>query len=66
MRLPVTEVKRLRLDPGDKLVVRADSDLTESDAARLQGRVRALLQLPDDFPLLILPPGMDIEIVSPS
>jgi hypothetical protein len=67
MKLPVTEVQRLRLDPGDKLVVHTNVShlkLSEYDVDLVQRRVRELLQLPDDVPVLVLPAGMDVEVVT--
>lgn len=63
----ITEVQRLRLEPGDKLVVRADMShlkMTQYDAEMIQRQVRAVLHLPDDFPVLVLPAGMSVEVVS--
>lgn len=63
----VTEVQRLRLEPGDSLVVHVDDrnrHLTMANAADLQGRVRAVLGLASDFPVLVLPHDMSLEVVS--
>ena len=61
----VTEVQRLRLEPGDKLVIRADVDrMSHEDADMLQCRVRAALRVPDDFPVMVLPAGWSAEVLN--
>ena len=60
----ITEVQRLRLEPGDILVIRSPQSLTPDDAQMVQQRVRVILRLPEDFPLLVLPGGMSVEAVS--
>jgi hypothetical protein len=62
----VTEVQRLRLEPGDRLVVRADRELTQHQTETIPSRVRAALHLPDDFPVMVIPAGFSVEVVTPS
>lgn len=61
---PITEVKRLRLRPGDILVVRVEQALIPSDVQKLKTLMRRHLNLAEDFPVLILGGGTDIEVVT--
>jgi hypothetical protein len=58
----ITEVQRLTLRPGDRIIVRTPERLDMATAERVHHRVLAVLQLPDDFPLLVLPEGMTLEV----
>ena len=62
----ITEVQRLVLKPGDRLIVRSPERLTMATAARVNERVRAILRLPDDVAVLVLPDGMSLEVVGES
>lgn len=64
MELPeITEVKRLALRPGDRVVVRLDRHPSDMEAHQLKLRVQAILG--EDVPVLILPPEMDLEVLGP-
>ena len=60
------EVQRLRLEPGDKLVVRVPGRIDRASAAALQEVTRAALGLREDVPVLVLSEGADLEVVSSS
>jgi hypothetical protein len=63
MTLPeITEVQRLTLKPGDRLIVRSPDLMSHEMAALVAGRVRRVLRLPDDVPVLVLPEGMSLEV----
>jgi hypothetical protein len=59
----ITEVQRLTIKPGDRLVIRADQVLTAESASRLTQMARARLQLPEDVPVFVLGLGMSLEVV---
>jgi hypothetical protein len=62
----ITEVQRLRLEPGDRLVVTTNrSDLSQHEATVTEIRVRELLALPDDVPVLVLPRGYEVGALKP-
>lgn len=58
----ITEVQRLRLEPGDALVVRLEREPDMDEAARIKARVRATLGR-DTVPVLVLGPGASLEVV---
>lgn len=61
----ITEVQRLRLEPGDALVVHLNAHSIDMESAGLiQARVRAVLGLDDSFPVLLLAKDTDVEVVS--
>lgn len=61
MDLPeITEVKRLTIRPGDRLVVRLDRQPDMAEADEITGRVRALL---GGVPVLVLGPDADLEVI---
>ena len=66
MSLPeITDVQRLRLEPGDALVVHLNAhELTESDALMVRTRARAGLGLAEDVPILILAAGQRLSLVN--
>ena len=59
----ITDVQRLVLKPGDRLVIRAGQVLTAQQAADLTQMARARLQLPEDAPVFVLGQGMNLEVV---
>jgi hypothetical protein len=64
MQLPITEVERLRLEPGDTLVLHVPvRNVPEKDAAELKSHVRELLGRPD-LPILIAGDGVSVEVVN--
>lgn len=62
MKIEITDVQRLALKPGDRIIVRVPQRLDDSQAAYVAERVRAILRLPDDVPLVVLPGGMTLEV----
>ncbi len=58
-RLPEVEV--VRLQAGDRLLIRADDFLTEDQADRIHRGVLAVYG--PDFPVLVLPRGLDFAVV---
>jgi hypothetical protein len=63
---PVTEVKRLRLAPGDALVVRCPDPLPAAVVSRLEVIVRRVLRVPAAAAVLVLDNGVDIDVVEAS
>jgi hypothetical protein len=61
----ITEVQRLTLKPGDRLVIRADEVLSAATAERLTEIARIRLGLGDDFPVFVLGQGMSLEVLEP-
>ncbi len=59
----ITEVQRLVLKPGDRLVIRADEVLSAATAARLTEMARERLNLDADVPVFVLGQGMSLEVV---
>jgi hypothetical protein len=60
----ITEVQRLRLEPGDRLVIRCESRLDMATGQRIKEHARAALKLGDDFPVMVLGDGIDVDVVS--
>jgi hypothetical protein len=58
----ITEVQRLTLKPGDRLIVRSPDRISNEVAALVAIRVRRVLRLPDDVPVLVLPEDMTLEV----
>lgn len=52
----ITEVQRLVIQPGDRLIIRytGGAFIDEAGVAEIRGRVKAALQLPPDFPLVLM------------
>jgi len=59
----ITDVQRLALKPGDRLIIRTDEKLRADTAAYLLEAVRYRLALPDDVHAVVLDSGMSIEVV---
>lgn len=57
----ITEVKRLAIKPGDRLIVRLDHEPSQYEAHEMLSRLHALLGA--DVPVIVLAPGMDIEVL---
>jgi hypothetical protein len=57
-KLPV-EVRRLKLEPGDILVLKYDGSLTQKDCHELKERVEAIV----GHQTLVLTGGMDIDVL---
>ena len=65
LKIPeITEVARLEIRPGDRLIVRADTSMTPSQADYVKQRLREYLHLPDDFPIAVLDNRMDLQVVA--
>lgn len=65
MELPaIAEVKRLTLHPGDRLVVNLDRQPSDMEVHQLKLRLQAILG--DDVPVLVLSPGIDLEVLGPA
>lgn len=63
MNLPeITEVQRLIVKPGDRIIVRTEARLDMATVDYMKRHVRASLGLADDFPVLILGDGMSLEV----
>jgi len=58
----ITDVQRLTLKPGDRIVVRSPERLSPATAELVLERVRTILRLPDDVPVLLLADGMSLEV----
>jgi hypothetical protein len=63
VKVEITDVGRLTLKPGDRLVVRTGEKLDAATAARLYEVIRGRLDLPGDVPVVILDSGMSVEVV---
>lgn len=61
---PVTEVQRLELKPGDRIVLRTGTRLSMHEADILRSRISAWL--PPGVKILILDQGMTLEVAGPS
>jgi hypothetical protein len=64
MQIPVTEVQRLKLEPGETLVVRCGTEPSNAEVAFIQEQMRAIVG--EHVPVLVLGPDMTLEVVSPS
>ena len=63
MDLPeVTEVERLTLKPGDRLIVRVPEKISQDIVDRLKERLRAALGLDPTTKIVILDSGMSLEV----
>jgi hypothetical protein len=58
----VTEIQRWKLQPGDRLIVSTDREISLKDVDLIRAKVRAALALPDDFPVLVTGPGVNLEV----
>ena len=65
MSLPeVKEIQRWTLRPGDRLIVSTDRHVTPDQIAAIKDTVRRSLALPDDFPVLVTGPGINLEVAT--
>ncbi len=63
MDLPeITEVERLTLKPGDRLIVRVPEKISQDIVDRLKERLRAALGLDLSTETVILDSGMTLEV----
>jgi hypothetical protein len=63
VKAEITDVQRLTLKPGDRIVVRVPEKLDAATADHLYQRIRARLDIPGDVPLVILDGDMSVEVV---
>lgn len=63
MKLPdeIQEVRVLRLQPGDTLVLRSDQHLTPEVAARMQEQLKAAA--PEGVKCVVLDSGLGVEVI---
>lgn len=63
----ITEVKRLAIRPGDRIIVRLDDDLyDDADLDEIERRLADMLDgLPYVPPVIVLGPGIDLEVIGP-
>lgn len=67
MNIPeIDEVRRATIRPGDRVILRAAMQIDMATAASAVQRFRQALQLGDDVCVVIIAPGMDVEIVGPA
>lgn len=65
MEIPeITEISRLAIQPGDRIIVRVDSRLTEAQAFDIKERIVRRLELPDSVRLIVVPRNMEFQIVA--
>ncbi len=63
MELPeITEVQRLQLRPGDRLIVRTDTRLDMATADRIKRYVKDVFG--EDVPVLVLDKGAGLEVMA--
>jgi len=60
----VTEIQRWALQPGDRLIVSTDREISMAEVEEIKARVIAALVLPAGFPLLVTGPSVNVEVVS--
>lgn len=58
--LSAKDVKRIRLEPGDKLLVTVDSDMPQADVERTKVMVEDVLKVPT---LIVASPEVSVQIV---
>jgi hypothetical protein len=63
----ITEVKRLTIRPGDRIVVRLGSDLyDDADIDEIKRRLADMFDgLPYVPPVIVLGPDIDLEVAGP-
>jgi hypothetical protein len=65
--LPVADISLLRLEPGDALVVRLDTDTSEMSPGyldRVTATLRDSLRIAGSVPVLVLGRGESVEVAS--
>lgn len=60
--IELESIRRLDIKPGETLVVRFDQHITDQFAKDAKERIRP--NLPDDVKLLVLGPGIELEVVA--
>lgn len=61
----ITEVQRYAYRPGDRLLVRVEREPSDYQAVKVRERVREILQLGDDVPILVNGPRSGVEVLAP-
>jgi hypothetical protein len=65
LRIPeITEISRLTIKSGDRIIVRVCADLTEDQARYLKDRIVRGLHLPDGVQLIIVPDSIEFQVVA--
>lgn len=59
----LAEVKKLDIQPGDRVVLRLAELVSDQMAHEMTTRLREVLDLPEGARLILLEPGMDLEAV---
>jgi len=62
MTLEISDLQRVNLQPGDRLVVRFPGRITHQQAAWVYDRLREWAG--GDFPVLVLDDGASVEVVA--
>lgn len=63
----VAEIKRLRLEGGDVVLVRCEDRVSQTTAQRIRDMVQSVLrQAGHDAPVMVLDKGLSIEILGAS
>jgi hypothetical protein len=65
VKIEISDVQRLVLKPGDRIIVRMPGRIDRAGAEDVERQVRARLELPGEVPVLVLPEGMSLEVVEP-
>jgi hypothetical protein len=60
----ITEISRLVIQSGDRIVVRVDADLTDQQASWIKERIQDRLELPDGVRLIVVPRSMEFQVVA--
>jgi hypothetical protein len=60
----IGEISRVTLHPGDGLVVHLTADVDQATGDRIQAMVRRSLRLSDDVGVLVLAPGVKLEVIA--
>jgi hypothetical protein len=60
----VSEIRRWNIQPGDRLIIHCEQRITSAQGEAIRDRVRVFLQLPDDFPLVVIDGGLTVEVAS--
>jgi|HubBroStandDraft_6_1064221.scaffolds.fasta_scaffold00062_46 hypothetical protein len=58
----ITEIQRLTVKPGDRLIIRTDEKLSYAQARRLAEVVRERLGVRSDVRVAVLANGMSMEV----
>ena len=60
----VTEISRIEIRPGDRIVVKMAISISPSYVADLKRRFADALGLDDPGRIILMDPGMDISVIS--